>query len=107
MSESLSGQVVAPRGAGGQAIREARRSVLLIRVDILRIIAQGCEKPTQIMFKANVPWNVLQSQLRALDGTGFLKIDEYGSRRRYSITQWGREVLQSFQKVEDELAQPS
>jgi predicted transcriptional regulator len=82
---------------------EGRRSLLQIRVDILRVVMQGYGKPTQIMYKANLSWNVLQSQLRAFLEAGLLKVEEYGSRRRYQITQKGAEMVCSYQKVVDEI----
>ncbi|MGD0319680.1 MAG: winged helix-turn-helix domain-containing protein [Nitrososphaerales archaeon] len=82
---------------------EGRRSLLQIRVDILRVVMQGYGKPTQIMYKANLSWNVLQSQLRAFLETGLLSVEEYGSRHRYQITQEGAELVRSYQKVVDEI----
>ena len=84
-------------------LAEGRRSLLQIRVDILRVVMQGYGKPTQIMYKANLSWNVLQSQLRAFLEAGLLKVEEYGSRRRYQITQNGEEMVRSYQKVVDEI----
>ena len=51
---------------------EGRRSLLQIRVDILRVVMEGYGKPTQIMYKANLSWNVLQSQLKAFLEAGLL-----------------------------------
>jgi predicted transcriptional regulator len=84
-------------------LAEGRRSLLQIRVDILRVVMQGYGKPTQIMYKANLSWNVLQSQLRAFLETGLLKVEQYGSRRMYQITQKGAETVLSYQKVVDEI----
>lgn len=80
-----------------------RRSLLQIRIDILRVVMEGYGKPTQIMYKANLSWNVLQGQLRAFLEAGLLKVEEYGSRRRYQITQEGAEMVRSYQKVVDEV----
>ncbi len=84
-------------------VAEGRRSLLQIRVDILKVIMQGYGKPTQIMYKANLSWNVLQSQLRSFLDTGMLSVEEYGSRRRYTITPKGAEMVRSYQKVIDEI----
>ncbi len=82
---------------------EGRRSLLQIRVDILRVVMQGYGKPTQIMYKANLSWNVLQSQLRAFLDAGLLNVEQYGSRRMYQVTQKGAEMVLSYQKVVDEI----
>ncbi|MGD1054675.1 MAG: winged helix-turn-helix domain-containing protein [Nitrososphaerales archaeon] len=84
-------------------LANGRRSLLQIRVDILRAVMQGYGKPTQIMYKANLSWNVLQSQLKAFLEIGLLDVEEYGSRRRYQITQSGAEMVHSYQKVVDEI----
>ena len=94
-----SAQKPAPKHQGGA---EGRRSILQVRVDILRVISQGFGKPTQVMYKANLSWNVLQSQLKAFVDAGLVSEEEYGNRRRYTITQKGLEVIQSYSKVEDE-----
>jgi predicted transcriptional regulator len=84
-------------------VTEGRRSVLQIRVDILRVIMEGYGKPTQVMYKANLSWNVLQSQLKSFLETDMLTVEEYGSRRKYAITPKGVEMVRSYQKVVDEI----
>ena len=82
---------------------EGRRSLLQIKVDILRVVAAGYGKPTQIMYRANLSWNVLQAQLKSFVGSGMLNVEEYGSRRRYLVTPKGVEMLDSYQKVVKEI----
>jgi predicted transcriptional regulator len=84
-------------------LTEGRRSLLQIRVDILNAVMQGYVKPTQIMYKANLSWNVLQSQLRGFLEADLLKVEEYGSRRRYQITERGADMVRSYQRVLDEI----
>ncbi len=82
---------------------EGRRSLLQIKVDILRAVEAGYGKPTQIMYRANLSWNVLQAQLKSFLESGMLEVEEYGSRRRYLITQKGAEMVDSYQKVVKEI----
>ena len=82
---------------------EGRRSLLQIKVDILRAVESGYGKPTQIMYRANLSWNVLQAQLKSFLETGMLAVEEYGSRRRYLITAKGSEMVDSYQKVVKEI----
>ena len=82
---------------------EGRRSLLQIKVDILRAVEGGYGKPTQIMYRANLSWNVLQAQLRSFLESGMLNVEEYGSRRRYLITEKGIEMVDSYQKVVREI----
>jgi len=82
---------------------EGRRSLLQIKVDILRAVESGYGKPTQIMYRANLSWNVLQAQLRSFIESGMLEVEEYGSRRRYLITPKGTEMVVSYEKVVKEI----
>jgi len=102
MSEKLLNPAT-ERSLNRSELAEGRRSLLQIRVDILRVVMQGYGKPTQIMYKANLSWNVLQSQLRAFLETGLLSVEVYGSRHRYQITEKGAEMVRSYQKVVDEI----
>jgi len=82
---------------------EGRRSLLQIKVDILRAVEGGYGKPTQIMYRANLSWNVLQTQLKSFLESGMLEVESYGSRRRYLITPKGTEMVRSYQKVVKEI----
>ncbi len=82
---------------------EGRRSILQIKVDILKAVGAGYGKPTQIMYRANLSWNVLQAQLKSFIDSGMLVVEEYGSRRRYLITPKGAEMVDSYQKVVKEI----
>jgi predicted transcriptional regulator len=84
-------------------VSEGRRSLLQIKVDILRAVSAGYGKPTQIMYRANLSWNVLQAQLKSFIDSGMLEVEEYGSRRRYMITPKGVEMVDSYQKVVSEI----
>jgi len=55
------------------------------------------------MYRANLSWNVLQSQLKAFLESDMLTVEEYGSRRRYAITAKGAEMVRSYQSVIDEI----
>ena len=82
---------------------EGRRSLLQIRIDILRVVMQGYGKPTQIMYKANLSWKVLQEQLKSFVEAEMLCVEEYGTRRRYLITPRGAEMVRSYGNVVGEV----
>ena len=44
----------------------ARRSAFEIRMDILRVAAEGSAKPTHIMYRSNTSWIVLHKNLESL-----------------------------------------
>ena len=77
----------------------ARRSELEIKMDVLKVVASGIDRPTQIMYKANLSWIALQSNLKSLVSGTLLVEEDLGNRKRYELTQRGFEVLNTFQKV--------
>jgi predicted transcriptional regulator len=82
----------------------ARRSELEIKMDVLRVVSSGIDRPTQIMYKANLSWIALQSNLKSLVKSNFLREDDLGSRKRYELTQHGFEILGTYQKVVDAMS---
>jgi predicted transcriptional regulator len=76
-----------------------RRSELETKMDVLQVVSQGIDRPTQIMYKANLSWVALQDNLKSLVKGAFLREESLGSRRRYELTQTGYEILHTFQKV--------
>ena len=76
-----------------------RRSELEIKMDVLQVVSQGIDRPTQIMYKANLSWVALQENLKSLVQRAFLREESLGSRRRYELTQSGFEILRTFKKV--------
>lgn len=80
-----------------------RRSKLETYIDILHEVAEGVEKPTHIMYKANVSWIALQQSLRILLNKDFLFEEDDGNRKIYRLTNKGFRVLEYFNKVKEEL----
>ena len=78
-----------------------RRSELEIKMDVLRVVSTGIDRPTQIMYKANLSWIALQSNLKSLVTSNLLREEDLGSRKRYELTQRGFEILSTYQKVVD------
>ncbi len=68
-------------------------------MDLLQVISQGIDRPTQIMYKANLSWIALQTNLKSLVTGAFLSEESLGNRKRYELTQRGFDVLRTFQKV--------
>jgi len=83
----------------------ARRSSLEIRMDMLKAVKEGAEKPTQIMYKANLSWVALQTQLQALLEKELLKWVAEGTRKRYELTLKGTNVMYSYAKILEEVGQ--
>ena len=83
----------------------ARRSQLEIRMDMLAAVKEGAEKPTQIMYKANLSWVALQTHLTQLLERGLLKWVADGNRKRYELTIKGANVMYSYVKILEEIGE--
>ena len=74
-----------------------RRSKLDIQLDVLNAVREGEDKPTRIMYAANMSWNSMKKILdRLVDGGLLSVISTTGGklvRRRYEITEKGISVL--------------
>lgn len=84
-----------------------RRSKLDIMLTVLNAVADGEEKPTKIMYAANMSWNLTQKVFEDLLRQGLLEVDEVEmgtrSRRRYQLTEKGRNVLAYFEGAKEML----
>ncbi|MGD0146784.1 MAG: winged helix-turn-helix domain-containing protein [Nitrososphaerales archaeon] len=81
-----------------------RRSELEIKMDVLSVVGRGIDRPTQIMYKANLSWIALQSNLKSLVKSNFLREEDLGSRKRYELTQHGFDVLGTYKQVVDAMS---
>jgi predicted transcriptional regulator len=81
-----------------------RRSKFEIRLKVLSVVKGGVDKPTRIMYAANLSWKPTQRILGDLVTQGFLQeivvSDDNRSRRRYRITEKGLNVLAYFKGTE-------
>ncbi len=77
----------------------SRRSELEVKMDILRVTSEGTNKPTQIMYKANLSWVALLGHLKSLTSSGLLTEVEYANRKVYEISPRGLELLRNYQKI--------
>jgi predicted transcriptional regulator len=72
-----------------------RRSLTDICFDILNSLwVDGDSRPTQLMYKTNLSWNVLMNLLTHLDGRGLISSKKLGARRMISLTPIGKTCLQ-------------
>ena len=81
----------------------SRRSQLEIKMDMLKVIKAGAEKPTQIRYKANLSWVALQTHLTRMIERGLLKWITEGTRKRYELTLKGSSVMYAYQKILEEV----
>ena len=78
-----------------------RRSKLEIRLTMLSSIKQGIDKPTRIMYAANLSWKPTQRTLTQLVWQGLInEIEDTNnakSKKRYEITEKGLAVIKYFE----------
>lgn len=83
----------------------SRRSMLKIMLTVLSAVRDGEEKPTKIMYAANLSWVPTQRILSRLVEQGLLIMREYPesrrSKRRYQITEKGLGILNYFERAEE------
>ena len=78
-----------------------RRSKLDIMMTVLGAIRDGVDKPTRIMYTANMSWNSTQKIFEDLLEQDLIYITEKPglkrAKKRYHITEKGLNVLQYFE----------
>ncbi len=78
-----------------------RRSSFKIAIDVLKVIGEGEDRPTRIMYASNLSWNSLQRTLDILVNKGYVDENQISERvRKYSITAKGHEVLGYYDRLE-------
>jgi predicted transcriptional regulator len=80
-----------------------RRSRLETYGDILYAVSIGANKPTHIMYKANLSWVVMKEYLKSLEQFGLITSTESNGNRIYQLSDAGFKVLKNFLEVKDEL----
>jgi predicted transcriptional regulator len=82
----------------------SRRSRFEIYIDVLKEVKSGANKPTQIMYGANLSWKPLKRILKSLLNQGLLTEIEGDSRDKrtkviYKLTQKGENVIRYYGKA--------
>jgi predicted transcriptional regulator len=65
-------------------------------MDVLTIVTSGCNKPTQIMYRSNTSWIMLQQILESLTVSGLLRRHPERSRTEYVATDKGFDVARHY-----------
>jgi predicted transcriptional regulator len=78
-----------------------RRSKMEMYLDILRAIGSGAEKPTHVMYKANLSWVVMRGFLENLKAQGLVEETLVDGRSTLRLTNRGYELLNQFLLVRE------
>jgi len=82
-----------------------RRSKLEIYLDVLKVIKEGTQKPTRIMYGANLSWKLLQGILSSMAAQDLIvEVDASDSKDKrtnkyYEITTKGDSVIRYFDRA--------
>jgi len=85
------------------AIQVSRRSRMETFCDILKAIGAGAEKPTHIMYKANLSWTVMQSYIRSLEAQGLVIPTMEDDKKTYHLSDKGFQLLIQFISIREDL----
>ncbi len=80
-----------------------RRSRMETYCDILRAIAAGAERPTHIMYKANLSWTVMQGYIKSLESQGLVVSEGVEGKRVYRLSDKGFQLLNQFLSIREDL----
>ncbi len=78
-----------------------RRSKMEMYLDILRAIGSGAEKPTHVMYKANLSWVVMRGFLENLKAQGLVEEAIVDGRSSLHLSNRGFELLNQFMLVRE------
>ena len=71
--------------------------------DILKAIGFGTERPTHIMYKANLSWTVMQGCIRTLENNEIITSLESEGKRLYRLTDKGFALLKQYTSIRESL----
>ncbi len=80
-----------------------RRSSMEVMCDILEVVSGGMERPTHIIYRANISWKVLNTCLVTLVSKGLVAKENDGKRDIYQLTANGYSALALYRDLRSRL----
>jgi predicted transcriptional regulator len=71
--------------------------------DIVNAIGAGAEKPTHIMYKANLSWTVMQGYIKELETQALVYSLDSDGKRMYKLTEKGYMLLKQYISIKEDL----
>ena len=71
--------------------------------DIVKAIGAGAEKPTHIMYNANLSWTVMQSYIKELETQSIVYSQDADGKRMYKLTEKGFILLKQYISIKEDL----
>jgi predicted transcriptional regulator len=84
-------------------VLQGRRSAMEIMCDVLDVVSTGKERPTHIIYKANISWKVLTGCLQTLISNELITKANDGKRDVYRLTEKGYSVLNLYRELKSRL----
>lgn len=80
-----------------------RRSRMETYCDIIKAIGSGAEKPTHIMYRANLSWTVMQGYIKSLETQGLVVGQDAEGKKLYQLTERGFGLLKQYLSIKEDL----
>ena len=80
-----------------------RRSRIETFFDVLCIIGNGIDKPTHIMYSANLSWTTMQNYTSLLVAKGLAEYSESEGKKRYKLSEKGIRIMQQYLSLKEDL----
>jgi predicted transcriptional regulator len=80
-----------------------RRSKIELYVDVLRAVYNGRRSPSRVVYAANLSYDRVMKCIDFLLEQGLVKRIDEEERKRYVVTERGKEVVRYFDEVESAL----
>ena len=84
-------------------LQSDRRSRIETFFDLLYVIGSGTEKPTHIMYKANLSWTIMHLYIDSMIRKGLLLVDETEGKKRYRLSEKGGRIMQQYLSIKEDL----
>lgn len=81
-----------------------RRSKMETYCEIVKAVGAGAQRPTHIMYKANLSWSVMQDYVKNLESNGIVASAVVEGKRVYQLTQKGFTLLNKYLSIREDLS---
>ena len=85
------------------SLKPDRRSRIETHFDVLCVVGNGVDKPTHIMYKANLSWSIMQMYIDALIQKNLIIAEMADVKKRYRVSEKGRHVMQQYLSIREDL----
>jgi predicted transcriptional regulator len=98
--DNIYSNLVPPKDQKSQVERRSRMETYC---DILRAISTGAQKPTHILYKANLSWTAMEEQIEDLESRGLVEYLDDDGRKVYRLSDKGFKLLGQFLSLREDL----